>query len=68
MNQPFVVPQQNIQACLSMLYSYCYSREYIEQIGWNVELAEDPIAFDHSVMINLLGGELPNKSSFNNIN
>jgi hypothetical protein len=51
-----------------MLYQYCYSREYIEQIGWNVELAEDPIAFDHSVMINLLGGALPDKSSFNNIN
>jgi hypothetical protein len=68
MSQPFVVPPQNIQACLSMLYEYCYSLEMMNELNWDVEQAEDSIAFDHSIMINLLGGNLPTKKDFNDVN
>ena len=68
MSQPFVVPAHNIQVVLSMLFNYAYSKEYMEGIGYNKEYCDDDLVFDISMAIIMLGGSLPTKSDYNELN
>jgi hypothetical protein len=68
MSQPFSVPPNNIQAVIAILSQWSYSKEMMDSIGWQRELAEDELIFDMSLCVHLLGGSLPDKSCFNDLN
>lgn len=48
----------NINMAISMLKSHAYSKEEMEEIGDDMGLLDDAFAYDHAVIIQLLGGEL----------
>jgi len=68
MNNNFTVPAININSAIGILYPYCYSIEYMNSINWLQENAEDEFMFDVSMAITLLGGQLPDKSMYNDLN
>jgi len=51
-----------------MLFNYAYSKEYMEGIGYNKEYCDDDLVFDISMAIIMLGGSLPCKSDYNELN
>jgi len=64
MNEPFSTPTINIQSAIELLMPYSYSQEMMESLCWDVDNAEDPLMFDLSMAIVILGGKLMDKSSF----
>jgi hypothetical protein len=68
MNQPFSIPPNNIQAVIAILSQWSYSKEMMDSIGWQRELAEDELIFDMSLCVTLLGGTLVCKKDFEDIN
>lgn len=52
--------QQNIDRVIEMLKNHAYGEEEMDECGWDANKMKnlDAIAFEHSIMIKLLGREL----------
>lgn len=54
------LPAEDIDTVIEMLKNHAYSQEEMDECEWNANKMEhlDALAFDHAIMINLLGGAL----------
>jgi hypothetical protein len=54
------LPAEDVDSVIDMLRIHAYSQEEMDECGWDANKMEhlDATAFDHAVMINLLGGKL----------
>ena len=54
------LPAENIDAVIKMLRNHAYGKEEMDECNWDANKHEnlDAFAFNHAVMIHLLGGEL----------
>lgn len=68
MNQAFQITPDALQSALNILYPLSYTREEMDSFGWNIDLCDDPTKFDISLVYDLLGGYLPSKIDYKNIN
>jgi hypothetical protein len=68
MNQPFSVPPNNIQTVIAILSQWSYSKEMMDSIKWERDLADDELIFDLSLCVHLLGGSLVCKKDLEDIN
>lgn len=61
LQQPLVMrslPAEDIDAAIQMLKIHAYSKEEMDEIGDDMTKIDDAFAFDHAVIIQLLGGAL----------
>lgn len=52
------LPADDIDTAIRMLKVHAYSQEEMEEIGDDMTKIDDAFAFDHAVIIQLLGGAL----------
>lgn len=52
------LPSDDIDTAIRMLKVHAYSQEEMEEIGDDMTKIDDAFAFDHAVIIQLLGGAL----------
>ena len=61
------LPAEDVDSVIKMLKYHAYGQEEMDECGWNANKMEhlDAFAFDHAMMIHLLGGVLEgNDASF----
>jgi len=52
------LPAEDIDAAIQMLKVHAYSKDEMDDIGDDMTKIDDAFAFDHAVIIKLLGGAL----------
>lgn len=52
------LPAEDIDAAIRMLKVHAYSKEEMDEISDDLTMIDDAFAFDHAVIIQLLGGAL----------